>query len=170
MTPSLCFHGAHNACTALSWRSHCADDVLKTHLKDCHSMSVQTPWTTTAFDQGPCARPGSTCCVVGVLTACLWWPYGEPTALLLVRRTRAFVLGMLKMRTISRRSMQFQASTGDATALLRWCFRSYCAHLGVLHFSWTPWDRHGNAPLVRRVALNTARNHKVLLGAQGTAR
>ena len=23
------FHGVHNACTALSWRSHCADGVLK---------------------------------------------------------------------------------------------------------------------------------------------
>ena len=29
-TLSLRFHGAHNACTALSRRSHCADGVLKT--------------------------------------------------------------------------------------------------------------------------------------------
>ena len=27
---ALHFHGAHNACTSLSRRSHCADDVLKT--------------------------------------------------------------------------------------------------------------------------------------------
>ena len=40
------------------------------------------------------------------------------------------------------------ASTGDATALLRKCLRSYCAHLGDLHFSWTAWDRHEDAALV----------------------
>ena len=33
-------------------------------------------------------------------------------------------------------------STGDASALLRRCLRSFCAHLGVLHFSRMPWDHH----------------------------
>ena len=40
------------------------------------------------------------------------------------------------------------ASTGDATALLRRCLRSFCAHIGDLHFSWTPWDPRENAALV----------------------
>ena len=39
-------------------------------------------------------------------------------------------------------------SNGDATALLRWCLRSYCAHLGVLHFLRTPWDHREDAALV----------------------
>ena len=40
------------------------------------------------------------------------------------------------------------ASNGDATALLRWCLRYYCALLGVLHFFRTPWDHHEDAALV----------------------
>ena len=36
-------------------------------------------------------------------------------------------------------------SIGDTTALMRRCLRSFCAHLGVLHFSWSPWDRRENA-------------------------
>ena len=40
------------------------------------------------------------------------------------------------------------ASTGDATALVWRCMRSYSAHLRVLHFSWTPCDRRENAALV----------------------
>ena len=40
------------------------------------------------------------------------------------------------------------ASTGDATGSLRQCLRSYCVHLGVLHFSRTPWDRPENTSLV----------------------
>ena len=39
-------------------------------------------------------------------------------------------------------------SPGYATALLWWCFRSYYVQLGVLHFSWMPWDHCENAALV----------------------
>ena len=38
--------------------------------------------------------------------------------------------------------------SGDATELLRRCLRSYCVHLGVLHFSWSLWDGSENAALV----------------------
>ena len=46
--------------------------------------------------------------VVGDLTAQLWRPYGDPTALLSERRTTAFVLCMPKMRAVARRSMRSQ--------------------------------------------------------------
>ena len=54
---SLCVHGAHSACAALSWRCHCA--VLKTqlHLQERRAVSVQTPRTTTAFAQRPLCAP-----------------------------------------------------------------------------------------------------------------
>ena len=58
-TLSLRFQSAHNSCTALSRRSHCADGVLETqwHLEERCTISVQTPGTTTAFAQRSLCAP-----------------------------------------------------------------------------------------------------------------
>ena len=84
---SIRFHGSYNKCTALSWRSHCAEGVLKTrrHIKERRAISVQTPCKPHGRPRGshndPCAHPLSSYCVVGNLTARLWRHYGDPTAL-----------------------------------------------------------------------------------------
>ena len=44
-------------------------------------------------------------------------------------------------------------SNGDATALLRWCLCSYCAHLGVLQFFRTPRDHPEDVALVWHVII-----------------
>ena len=46
---SLRVHGAHSACATLSPHCH--------HLQECCAVSVQTPWTTTAFAQRPLCAP-----------------------------------------------------------------------------------------------------------------
>ena len=107
------FHSAHIACTVLSRPLHCADSVLNTqwHLKEHHTISVQTPRTTTAFAQQPlCAL----CPPAELLFHCrrlycaamLWGPYGDPIALLLERQAMAFALSMLKVRAFAWPSMR----------------------------------------------------------------
>ena len=109
-TRSLRFHGTHNACTVLSWRSHCADGVLKTqwHLQERHT-NVQYPCKRHGLPRhlhnDPCARTRSSYCVGGDLTARLWRPTGDPIAVLLEYRTMAFVLSMLKVHAVIRRTM-----------------------------------------------------------------
>ena len=81
--------------------------------------SQRTPYNLRASatdDRGVCTttlvRARGTPCIVGDLTARLWRPYcaamvrgyGDPTALLLERRATAFVLSMLKVRAVARRS------------------------------------------------------------------
>jgi hypothetical protein len=73
-------------------------------------------------------------------------PYCDPTALLSECRVTAFVLSMLKMRAVGRRSMRCHC---NAAAMLRRCLRSYCAHLG--------WERR---PSVTGVLVKDA---KILL-------
>ena len=144
---SLRVHGAHSACAALSRRCHCADAVLKTqwHLKERRAVSVQTPRTTTAYAQRSLCAPTELlfrsrrpyCAAMVTLR--------RPLCALLGRRANAEwrclfwvcskcapSLGVLCDPTVS---------DGDATALLRWCLRSYCAHLGVMQFFRTPWGR-----------------------------
>ena len=58
-TLPLHFHGAYNACTAISWSSYCTYGVLKTqwHLNERRSISMQKPRTTMAFAQQPLCMP-----------------------------------------------------------------------------------------------------------------
>ena len=80
-------------------------------------------------------------------TARLWRPYVNPT--LLERRgnaePRRLFWACSKCAPLFGVLCIPMASTGDATALLRRYLRSHNAHIGVLHFSWRPWDRRGNA-------------------------
>ena len=123
---SLRVHGAHSGCTALLRRCHCADAVLKTqwHLQELRAVSVQTPTELLFRCRGPyCAamvtlrRP--LCALLGRRAnaewRCLFW----------VCSKCAPSLGVLCDPTVS---------NDYATALLRWCLRSYCAHFGVLQF------------------------------------
>ena len=53
------FHDAHNACTVLSWGSHCADGVLKTavtSLRTLYNLRANST-TTMAFEQGSLSTP-----------------------------------------------------------------------------------------------------------------
>ena len=151
---SRCFHCASTTLTAHAPRFHDIVTALRTqwHLQEGRAVSVQTPRTTTAFAQQPlcaptelllcCRRPyfaanmtlrRPLCALLGRLTnaewRCLFW----------VCSKCAPSLGVLCDPTVS---------NGDATALLRWCLRSYCAHLGVLQFFRTPWDHREDAALV----------------------
>ena len=135
---------------------------LTTKYANCRMNAKQSPckvtndqWVFTAFAQRPlCAL----CSPAELLLRCRR-PYCTAMATLrrphcaLIRtpcdrRATAFVLSMFKVRAVARHLCDATASSGDATALLRRCLRSYCPHLGVLHFSRTPWDRHENAALV----------------------
>ena len=111
---------------------------MQWHLQEGRAVSVQTPRTTTAFAQQPLCAPTE------LLLRCRR-PYlaanvtlRRPLCALLGRRANAEwrclfwvcskcapSLGVLCDPTVS---------NGDDTALLRWCLRSYCAHLGVLQF------------------------------------
>ena len=60
-------------------------------------------------DTCTCTRPRNSYCVVGDLTAQLWWHYGDPTELkknAVPIRATAFVLSKLIVRAIVRRSMR----------------------------------------------------------------
>ena len=122
-TPSRHFHGAHNASTVLSRCVHCADGMFKIrrHLKDLRTISVKTPRTTIEFAHNPFARPWSSYCVLGDLTAWLWQPHytlfeccgnAEPWCLFWACSKYAPSFGVLCDST---------ASTGDATVLLWRC-------------------------------------------------
>ena len=102
---SRCFHCAS---TAHAPRFHGVATALRTqwHLQERRAVSVQTPRTTTAFAQRPlCAR-------AELLSRCRR-PYcaamvtlRRPRCALLGRRVTVFVLSMLKVRTVARRSMR----------------------------------------------------------------
>ena len=150
MVLSLRVHGAHSVCAALSRRCHCADGVLKTqwHLKERHAVSVQTPRTTTAFAQRPLCAP------MELLLRCRR-PYcaamvtlQHPLCALLGRQATVFVLSMLKVRAVARRSMR--------SHLVQW--RCHCVAAVMLAFVLpaprrsaffrTVWDRCEDAALV----------------------
>ena len=57
-TPLLRFYGAHNACTALSRRSHCADSVLNTHYLTCQ----RTLYNLHAEDHSLCTTAHACAC------------------------------------------------------------------------------------------------------------
>ena len=115
------------------------------HLQERRAVSVQTPRTTTAFAQRPLCAPTE------LLLRCRR-PYCA--AMVTLRRPLCALLG--RRANAERRCLFWvcskcapslgvlcdpTVSNGDATALLWWCLRSYCAHLGVLQFLWTPWGR-----------------------------
>ena len=153
---SLRSQGTHTACTALSRRCHCADAVLMTkwHLQERRAVSLQTPRTTKTFVQRPlcvptelllrCRRPY--CAAMVTLR--------RPLCALLGRRAKAEWRCLFWICSKCAPSLSVlcdpTVSNGDATALLRWCLRSYCAHLGVLQLFRTPWDHREDAALVWR--------------------
>ena len=109
---SLRVHGAHSTCPALSRRCHCTDTVWKTqwHLQERRAVSLQMPQMTTAFAHWPLCAPTE-------LLFCCRRPYcvtmvtlRHPLCALLGRRAnaewRCFVLSMLKVCTVARRSMR----------------------------------------------------------------
>ena len=101
---SLRFHGDHSACAALS----CA--VKRGKEAVTSKNAVQSPCKCNGrppclHNHPKCARPRSSYCVVEDLTAQLWRPYGDPSALLGYRATE-FVLSLLKVRAIAWRSMR----------------------------------------------------------------
>ena len=132
------------ALSTLLRRSHCADGVFKEH----HSISVLTPRTTTAFSQRPLCAPAELLMHCRRLYRASMATLRRPHCALI--RTPSH--GVRFEHAQSAPSFGFPcgyltAFTGDATVLLRRCLRSYYAHLGVLHFSWTPWDRRESAAL-----------------------
>ena len=137
--------------SALSRRFHCVHCGFTPSYKRARDTvtSQRTPYISMETPQRSysdlCASPRSSCGVVGDLTALLWWPYGDRTALLSERRATVYFVHAQSAR---RRSAFYAILTGDASVLLRRCMRSYCAHLCILKFSWTPWDRRENAALV----------------------
>ena len=58
---------------------------------------------------------------------------------LLHRQATALVLSMLNVRAIVRRSMRSKGVYWRCHCVTVESLRSHCAHLGVLHFTWTPW-------------------------------
>ena len=110
MVLSLCVHGAHSTCAALSQHCNCADAVLKTHwhLQECRAVSMQTPRTNTVFAQRPLCAPTE-------LLLCCRSPYcaamvtlRRPLCALLGRRANAewrCLFWVLKVRTVTQRSM-----------------------------------------------------------------
>lgn len=127
------------------------------HLRERHKISVQALLTSTGFALRPMCAPA----------ALLWrcripYNYVDITAIQLrsyqnAERCWLFwaclpSLGVLCDPT---------ASTNHFIALLRLCLRSFCALLGVLHFSWTPWDRNSCLTVCHqsRSAAITRRRH-----------
>ena len=115
---------------------------LHWHLKEGWAISVQEPLMTTAFAQRPlcahaevllpCRRPYCAAMATIRLPNCALLEHhgnAKPQRLFWACSKCALSVGALCDPT---------ASTCDAIALLRRCLRSYCAHLGVLHFSCTP--------------------------------
>ena len=103
---ALCFHGIHTALT-MCWK---CSDISKNswHLKECHTISMQRPRTTTAFTQLPLCAP------VELLLHCrrlycaalvtLRWPHCAP-----IRKpshSNCFEHAQTKMRAIVPRSMR----------------------------------------------------------------
>ena len=140
---SGCSHGAHNACTALSQHSHCAYCVLKMqwHQKECHTISVQMPQTTTAFAQVlmRCRRPY---CVAMVT---LWRPHCS-----LIRAQSDRVC--FEQAQIAGRRSEFYGIPQTLLAMQLRCWGNACDRTAVTSafciFSWTPWDRRENTALV----------------------
>ena len=145
---SLRVHGAHSACAALS-----------TALPLCWGRSDISKNAV----QSPCKRHGRPrrlhndplCAPTELLLRCRR-PYCA--AMVTLRRPLCALLG--RRANAERRCLFWvcskcapslgvlcdpTVSNGDATALLRWCLRSYCAHLGVLQFFritvGSPWGR-----------------------------
>ena len=136
------FHCVHCAFTPSYKRSR--DTVTQWHLRERHTISMVTPPITTAFAQRPL-------CV----SAELLWRCRRPYCAAMVtlrsyqnaERRRLFCACTKCAPTLDV-LCDLNASTGEATVLHRRCLWSYCTHLSVLNFSWTPWDRRENAALV----------------------
>ena len=117
----------HSVCTALT--------TCLRH-SDISKNAVQSPCERHGRPQllhkDHCARLQSSYCIVGDLTAQLWWPHCALIRTLShsVCFEHALSFGVRYIHTVS---------TGDVTVLLHRCLRSYCAHLGVLHFSLRLW-------------------------------
>ena len=113
---------------------------------------MQTPRTTTHLHIDPCARPRSSYCIVGDLTARLWWPYGDPAALLYERWATAFVLSMLIVRAVAWLSMRSHSVywrrhcvAAVMLAIVLCAPRRFAFFLDAVG---SPWDRRENAALV----------------------
>ena len=137
---SRCFHCASTALTAHAPRFHGVATALRTqwHLQERRAVSVQKPRTTTAFAQRPLCAPTE------LLLRCRR-PYcaamvtlRRPLCALLGRRANAEWQCLFWVCSKCAASLGVlcdpSVSNGDATVLLRWRLRSYCAHLGVLQF------------------------------------
>ena len=102
-----------------------------------HTISVQRPLTTTAFAQ----RPLCVLCAPAELLLRCRRPYCAVMATL--QRPHCTLI-----RTPSdgnRSALVLSMLVKKCAPSLRRCLRSYCTHLGVLHFSRTLWERCGNA-------------------------
>ena len=128
---------------------------LRWRRSDIWKNAVQSPCKCHGrprrLHNGPCVRPWSSYCVVGDLTARLWWPYGDPLRSIRApseRQVRVFVLSMLKVRTVVWRSMRPHR--------VQW--RCHCVAAVMLVFVLraplrsaifrTPWDHREDATLV----------------------
>lgn len=114
---------------------------------------MQVPLTTTALHCNLCACPRSSCGIAGDLTALLWEPDRDPTALLSESKVTAFVLCLLKVCAVTQCSMR-------SYPVYWWCHCIAAAMLAnVMHapqcfaFSWMPWDPCENATLAWQVLL-----------------
>ena len=134
------FHGPLNACTAFTLRWPHVEDAVTSLIMPL--FSVQTPWMTKAFAQQPLCSP------VELLLHCR-----RSYCVAMVTLRHCAHIRMLSNGICSKCVPSFgvlcnpTASTGNVTVLLQWCLRSHIVHLGVLHFSWTPWDSRENAAL-----------------------
>ena len=151
---SRCFHCASTALTAHAPRFHGVPTALRTqwHLQERRAVSVQTPRSTTAFAQRPLCAPTE------LLLRCRR-PYcaamvtlRRPLCALLGRRANAEWQCLFEVCSKCAPSLGVlwdpTVSNDDATALLWWCLRLYCAHLGVLQCFRTPWDHREDVALV----------------------
>ena len=167
---SLCSHDAFTALTMRVLRFQGVHTVLTAcwRRRDISKNAIQSPCKRhrrpRRLHNNPCKRPWSSYCVVfncvvGDFTVRLWWPYGDPTALLLECRATPFVFSIV--RAVIQGSMQSHT--------IYWRCHCLAAEmlaiilLIVLHFSWTLWDCHENAGVLdHRVSSSSITRHTQL--------
>ena len=105
---SLRVHGAHNACAPLSRRCHCVEDAVTSPRTPCSLCANATHdhgvciTTLVCANGAPIALQETLLCGYGDLTASSLRSIRTPSE----RRVTVFVLSMLKVRTVNRRSMR----------------------------------------------------------------
>ena len=110
----LHFHGACSCIHSVSQRLYLLKACWRHNdtLKDAVQSLCKRHRQPQRLNDHPRARlwsMQSSYCIVGDLTAWLWWPYGDPIVLLLKCQATVFVLSMLKVRAVIQSSMQFHS-------------------------------------------------------------